>query len=269
MNTPIFEDERFVLLEPHATLVAKSTPIPGAIPGLYESLGGEYRERHEQADSPAPTMEFAGRVCYEAFSCKNEATDSHEGYLRNIAEQNHGSVFEHSSYSFFLSGISRSDSHEIVRHRHLSFSQKSQRYVLNSTPYEISLHPTLFEAAFEAAEGSQELYDFADRVADDFGSAQDEYKHLRDLGYDRKQAAEAARAYLPNAAAVNMVVTGNVRSWMEFVSKRHHPSADASLQHLAGLVYDILKKELPEVFSEEARAIWDWQFSQGGVKNDV
>lgn len=264
MNKPIFEDERFVLLEPHAVLIAKSTPIPGVIGGLYEALGGEYRERHDVTDSPAPTMEFAGRVCYEAFACKNEATDSHEGYLRNIAEKNHGSVFEHSSFSFFFSGISRADSHEIVRHRHFSFSQKSQRYVLNSTPFEISLHPTLFEAAKD----SQELFNFAERVADDFESAQAEYEVLRSMGYSRKQAAEAARSYLPNAAAVNMVVTGNVRSWMEFVSKRHHPSADASLQHLAGLVYDILKKELPEVFSEEARAIWDWQFSQGEAKYD-
>ena len=265
MSTPIFEDERFVLLEPHAVLIAKSTPIPGVIQGLYEALGGSYRERHDKTDSPAATMEFAGRTCYEAFSCKSEATDSHEGYLRNIANQNHGSVFEHSSFSFFFSGISRADSHELVRHRHFSFSQKSQRYVLNSTPFEISLHPTLFEAM----EDSQELHNFADRIADDFESAQAEYEVLRNMGYSRKQAAEAARLYLPNAAAVNIVVTGNVRSWMEFVSKRHHPSADASLQHLAGLVYDILKEELPEVFSEEARAIWDWQFSQGGVQNDV
>lgn len=263
-NTPLFKDERFVLLTPHTVLIAKSTPIPGVIPGLYESLGGEYRERHDKIDSPAVTMEFAGRVCYEAFASKNEATDSHEGYLRNIAEQNHGSVFEHSSFTMFFSGISRADSHELVRHRHFSFSQKSQRYVLNSTPYEISLHPTLYHSA----ESAKDLFDFANHISDNFERAQAEYQHLRDQGYDRKQAAEAARQYLPNSAAVNLVMSGNVRSWMEFVSKRHHESADASLQMIAGQVYEILKKELPEVFSEEARAIWDWQFSQSKPKNE-
>lgn len=262
MNEPLMEDQHFVLLEPHAVLIAKSTPIPGIISGLYESLGGEYRERHQRTDSPAATMEFAGRVCYEAFKAKNPDTDSHAGYLRNIAEQNHGSVFEHSSYSFFLSGISRADSHEIVRHRHLSFSQKSQRYVLNQIPFEISVHPTIAKSF----EFEDDVMDFAEPVVENFWKAQGVYEDLREAGYSRKQAAEAARAYLPNAASVNMVVTGNVRSWMEFISKRDHDAADASLQEIAHQIYDILHEELPEIFSFDVRDIWDWQFSQEAPK---
>lgn len=255
-------DERFVLLEPHAVLVAKSAPIPGVIAGLYEALGGEYRERHDKTDSPAATMEFAGRTCYQAYSCASEKTDSHEGYLHNILHQRHESVLEHSSYTFFLSGISRADSHEIVRHRHLSFSQLSQRFVLNETPYEISLHPTIAETV----NGQGSLEPYIEQLVGSFDAARYEYEFLSESGYSRKQAAEAARTLLPNAASVSMVVTGNVRSWMEFISKRDHEAADRSLQVIAGHIYEILKNELPEVFSEEARAIWDESASQAAMK---
>ena len=77
----------------------------------------------------ANVMEFAGRLCYDAFGRKREETREIRDYLANIMDQVHLSVLEHSSFTFLLSNISRAATHEIVRHRHLSFSQESQRFV--------------------------------------------------------------------------------------------------------------------------------------------
>ena len=72
--------------------------------------------------------EFAGRLCY--MSQKNPAQRTTRDYLENIKKQGHGSVFEHANYSLLLEGISRSLTHELVRHRAgFAYSQLSQRYV--------------------------------------------------------------------------------------------------------------------------------------------
>ena len=260
-NHVLEENERYRLLAPNALLIAKSVPVPGVIQALYDLNDGADRERFENLDSAQPVIEFAGRVCYHAFGCKNANTDSAEGYINNILDQKHFSVLEHSSFSFYFTGISRADSHEIVRHRHFSFSQKSQRYVLEKTPYEISVHPTIHYVHLD--DGHE---DFAEEIVCGFDNAKEAYDNLRTLGLTHKEASEAARQYIPNAAAVDMVVTGNARSWLEFISKRNHEAADQSLNYLAGQVWEILQKELPEVFSYQARKLWDEQFAQGKPK---
>lgn len=253
---------KYELLAPAVTLLQKSAPLENMIPTMYGLLGGEQRDRHFDIHSPRAVIEFAGRVCYRALKAKNPDTDSHRGYLHNILKQKHYSVLEHSSYTFLMTGISRADSHEIVRHRHFSFSQESQRFVMQSEPFQISVHPTI---DYEV----ESLAKYAEDLSKGFEYANDLYNSLKEGGFKHKQAAEAARQALPNAAAVTMVVTGNVRSWMEFISKRDHPAADAAIQDIARQVADILADELPEVFDEESRAIWDDQFSQRGVQKEV
>src|SRR5207244_5056183 len=72
--------------------------------------------------------EFAGRICY--MSQHNPANRSTAEYLENIKKQGHGSVLEHAVYVLLIEGISRSCSHELVRHRAgFGYSQLSQRYV--------------------------------------------------------------------------------------------------------------------------------------------
>ena len=72
--------------------------------------------------------EFAGRLCY--MSQRNPASRTTRDYLENIKKQGHGSVLEHANYSLLLEGVSRSLTHELVRHRAgFAFSQLSQRYV--------------------------------------------------------------------------------------------------------------------------------------------
>jgi thymidylate synthase (FAD) len=108
-----------ILREPRVTLIARPQFLePGHLPVQWkgDSSDGER------------IAEFAGRLCY--MSQNNPAGRTTAEYLRNILEQGHGSVFEHSTYVMLIEGISRSCSHELVRHRAgWGYSQLSQRYV--------------------------------------------------------------------------------------------------------------------------------------------
>jgi thymidylate synthase (FAD) len=73
--------------------------------------------------------EFAGRACYQSWSKPNPATATNAGYLKHILEVGHLSVLEHGTVTFYMTGVSRSFTHELIRHRHFSYSQLSQRYV--------------------------------------------------------------------------------------------------------------------------------------------
>ena len=81
------------------------------------------------ADGGQALAEFAGRACYQAWHKPNRSTATNAGYLRHILDVGHLSVIEHASATFYITGVSRSLTHELIRHRHFSFSQLSQRYV--------------------------------------------------------------------------------------------------------------------------------------------
>ena len=94
--------------------------------------------------------EFAGRLCY--MSQKNPASRTTRDYLENIKKQGHGSVLEHANYSLLLEGVSRSLTHELVRHRAgFAYSQLSQRYV-DETDANFVIPPAVIgDAALETA----------------------------------------------------------------------------------------------------------------------
>ena len=105
-------------VSPKVQLVAKTEFFPPAeVPWSTDADGGE------------ALAEFAGRACYQSWKKPNPVTATNAGYLRHILEVGHLSVLEHGSVSFYITGISRSLTHELIRHRHFSYSQLSQRYV--------------------------------------------------------------------------------------------------------------------------------------------
>src|SRR4051812_20738993 len=170
-------------------------------------------------DGGQALAEFAGRACYQSWDKPNPATATNEGYLRHILEVGHLSVLEHGTVSMYLTGVSRSLTHELIRHRHFSYSQLSQRYVPERDaamvePAVIAEDPELHEK-FLAATGAavaayEELLEALERRFADLPNAT-----LR-----RKQARQAARAVLPNATETRVVVTGNYRAWRHFVAMR-------------------------------------------------
>lgn len=201
---------------------------------------------------------LSGRLCYMSFHKPNKATATNEGYLKNIIAQEHFSVLEHSSASFLIEGVSRSLTHELCRHRHLSFSQLSQRYVNESDAHMVT-PPAIKEHSRDNGDSPDsfitdvgEAWDDIDsgRVLDFRGAYQRLVKSLTDEGLPRKQAREAARAVLPNATETKIVVTGNMRAWRDVLKKRWHVAADAEIRQLAGELLRQLREIAPNTFQD-------------------
>lgn len=195
--------------------------------------------------SDAETLtEFAGRACYESFHRPNPATATTADYLtRTLFEQGHWSIAEHATATFYITGVSRAFTHELIRHRHLSYSQLSQRFV-DEADAKIVVPP-----AVKCESELQALDDVTQTALDKYAlvAAGLEVDH----GLPRKQAREAARAVLPNMTETRIVVTGNLRAWHEVIERRTAPDADAEMQEVMGMVRDQLTTIAPTIFPEE------------------
>lgn len=179
--------------------------------------------------------EFAGRNCYRSFSKPNSATRSNESYLANILRIGHESILEHSSVSFYVEGVSRNLLLELERHRHLSFSVLSTRYVSHEE-YGVACHPNTPEGLHDA------IYLLEARAR---GLADVIYKTAIDDGYTNKQATEVARQVLPGNMETKFIVTGNVRAWRYVVKLRNSAEADKEIQMFAKEVLSNLKNISP------------------------
>ncbi len=194
--------------------------------------------------------EFAGRLCYQSWNRPNPDTATNDGYLANILKQRHFSVLEHSSATFYVAGVSRSLSHELVRHRFLSFSQLSQRFVDESS-VEMVTPPAI--AAQDALGAHATKFAF-NRAGDHAAGHYEEIAQtLLRAGLSRKQAREAARAVLPNATETRFVVTGNLRAWRDVLERRLSPAADAEIRELAQKILAELKIIAPNAFQDFAK----------------
>lgn len=192
--------------------------------------------------------EFAGRSCYQSWSMPNPETATTEGYLANIIKQGHFSVLEHASATFYVEGVSRNLTHELIRHRHLSYSELSQRYVDMSDAQGI-IPPAIRD--IHERSGTKDDLDLANPFlkedADDYSEV---VALLTAVGYSRKQAREAARFYLPSGMETKIVVTGNMRAWRDMLHKRYSVHADAEIQEFAAEVLSQLREIAPASFQD-------------------
>jgi thymidylate synthase (FAD) len=201
------------------------------------------------ADGGPALVEFAGRACYQSWSKPNPRTATNAAYLRHIIDVGHFSVLEHASVSFYITGISRSCTHELIRHRHFSYSQLSQRYVPEHDaqvvlPPGIENDPELEEIFTASADASRATYaELLSRLEARF--ADEPNAVLR-----RKQARQAARAVLPNATETRIVVTGNYRAWRHFIAMRASEHADIEIRRLAIECLRQLIEVAPQAFSD-------------------
>lgn len=192
--------------------------------------------------------EFAGRLCY--MSQKNPAKRPTAEYLENIKKQGHGSVLEHANYSLLLEGVSRSLTHELVRHRAgFAYSQLSQRYVDESVARFVVPPAIIGDAALEAAwkaqmESAQKTY-----VAL-VEELMKRYDWVTDKVHRRKMAREAARGVLPNSTETKIVATANARAWRTMLELRCGEGAEQEIRRLAVMVLRVLQKEAPAFFSD-------------------
>jgi thymidylate synthase (FAD) len=192
--------------------------------------------------------EFAGRLCY--MSQHNPAGRSTREYLENIKKQGHGSVLEHATYSLLLEGVSRSLTHELVRHRAgFAYSQLSQRYVDESeaafvVPPAIAGDEVLEGAWRAQIESAQSTY--VALVA----QLMERYGWVADKVHRRKMAREAARGVLPNSTETKIVVTGNARAWRTMLELRSSEAAELEIRRAAVMILRVLQQEAPAFFSD-------------------
>jgi thymidylate synthase (FAD) len=192
--------------------------------------------------------EFAGRLCY--MSQGNPASRPTREYLENIKKQGHGSVLEHANYSILLEGVSRSLTHELVRHRAgFAYSQLSQRYVDESQAAFVVPPAVAGDAALESAwreqiESAQRTYvALVDQLID-------RYRWVDDKVHRRKMAREAARGVLPNSTETKIVVTANARAWRTMLELRSSEGAELEIRRCAVAVLRLLMTEAPGFFSD-------------------
>src|SRR5690348_15580919 len=206
---------------PRVTLIARP-----------EFLAPEHRRVQWQGPSSAGERlaEFAGRICY--MSQHNPASRSTAEYLENIKKQGHGSVLEHAVYVLLIEGISRSCSHELVRHRAgFGYSQLSQRYVDESHAAFV-LPPAMAGDPALEAEWEKEVADAQAAYVRAVEALMQRYAGITDKVHRRKVAREAARSVLPNATEVKIVVSANARAWRTMLELRTSEGAELEIRRI-------------------------------------
>ena len=176
------------------------------------------------------------RQCYSPLSGKDlwdKVTDDQKARLiRQIISSGHTSTIEHATFSFAIEGVSRALTHQLVRHRLASYSQKSQRYV-SEGGFEYILPPKI--AAIPEA---KKLY------LAELQKIQEDYNKLIELGIP----AEDARMLLPNACETKIVVTMNARALFNFFEERLCNRAQWEIRIMAGMMLKELRKVATLIF---------------------
>lgn len=223
------------IVTPRVQLLAHTT--------IDEKAISEWMSIQDASTDAETLLTMAGRNCYRSFHRPNEATYDDADYLRRtLGEQGHWSISEHATATLYFTGVSRAFLAELTRHRHLSFSVESQRFI-NANDANIVLPP----AVRELDKGDQDWFLLlAEESIEDYKSIQADLHH-----HPKKQRNEAARALLPNAVETRMVVTGNLRAWHEVIQRRTQPDADAEIQEVMRLAREALHTVSPVIFPKE------------------
>lgn len=174
-------------------------------------------------------LEYAGRLCYASTS----KLGSSETWLQSRIRQGHESLIEHASATFYIKA-SRALTHELVRHRIASYSQRSQRYVHETdmdyiTPQELTKD-----------DNTENKRIFREAISSSWQS----YQQL--LGNGVKP--ETARYVLPNACATEIICTWNFREIRHILKLRTSSSALPEFQEVATRIKSIMKEQSPKVF---------------------
>lgn len=199
----------------------------------------------------------AGKVCYDTYGVDGNPVNRH---VQNLVAQGHFSVIEHVHVGVFIEGISRGCSHELVRHRHFNWSQRSTRYTEETgaaivlEPYyadiynrgeefhscsdEALLIRGFLEQAEEAIAVYAEQVKLLDRLAPPEMSARDK----------RKWCRGKARQLLPHALETRLVMTGNMLSWRQFFIKRTSRHAEPEMRRLAEKLFKTVTPTMASAF---------------------
>jgi thymidylate synthase (FAD) len=192
--------------------------------------------------------EVAGRVCYMSFA--KPRPGGNKAYMDRIISVRHGSVLEHCVFNFIFTGVSRSFTHELIRHRAgFGYSQLSQRYVDESEtdfvePPCIAEDAELHAVWLAAVEECQSAYV---KLVNGLAT---KYEDVEDTTLRRKLARQAARSVLPNATETKIFVTANARSLRHFIELRANEHAETEIRVVAAKVLTVLQEQAPNLFGD-------------------
>lgn len=251
------------LREPGVVLVSKPSVNTGNLAVFMDSYDPTLHfEDYLQDPSVLPAGEqlckTMGQLCYLSFGPQRSKNNQAARYFDNILESGHGSVLEHANYSFVFYGISRSLTHELVRHRAgFAFSQVSQRYVdgtklrfVMRPEFLPSRSPELAEMFYDDIDQARLRYDqYAERLlqSPDLEQLRKDRMSRTDL---RKRVNQVARGVLPNFTEAPIGVTANVRAWRHFCNMRGSVHAESEIRRLTVMVAKCLKVVAPLLFAD-------------------
>ncbi len=264
-----------IFTEPQVYIVGRQTVDNAELDRFLDDHGVTWESDSEVAAEVL--TETAGRACFMSFARPRPGGNS--AYLSHIKEAGHGSVLEHAVWNLIITNVSRSLTHELIRHRTNSFSQLSQRYVDESVaeyvePDIIANDPDLHDIWLDAVKHSHAAYvKLAAKLAvklepelarryrlDPQRNIDDPDLRQSDLGLIaasrtelRKAARQAARSVLPNATETKIFVTANGRSLRHFCEQRGSRHADPEIRKLANKVFDVLVAESPNLFGDYSK----------------
>ena len=235
-----------ILRDPAVYLVGRQTIGDSELDRFLHDHGVSWQSDTEVAAEYL--SEVAGRVCYMSFA--KPRPGGNKAYLEHILEVGHGSVLEHGVWNFVFTGLSRTCTHELIRHRAgFGYSQLSQRYVDESIaeyvePDCIAENPELHKVWLDAVAQAHHAYiKLTEGLQAVFENEPD--KTLR-----RKLARQAARSVLPNATETKIFVTANARALRHFIELRGSRHAEVEIRKLAVQVLRIMQNEAPNLFRD-------------------
>lgn len=247
----------------------EGTPLNNLLARAYGELGS----------GPGDDIaEFAGRQCYRSWKTGRGNAD----YIENVKQMGHGSIFEHASCCFQITGVSRSLTHELIRHRvGTAYSQESQRYV-DANEMQFVIPPLLMNAINYALDGDEftlknvmavddeDVIDGLNLFRSSCQHALDGYRDMQPMlkrlaeraqaaaangdvkaaTSAQKRANEAARSVLPNASETRLVFTCNLRQMQHVLTLRGTDGADLEIRRMVIALLDNSRAYAPNFFRD-------------------
>src|ERR687893_1519077 len=246
IHSPVFRTAAGTayLKAPGVVILTRPQTNVGGLGGFLEGFDPdlrfpEYLDDPTELPDSSQLCKAAGQLCYASFGPRRTTNENAAAYFGRLTGAGHGSVLEHASFSFLLYGISRSVTHELVRHRAgAAFSQVSQRYVSGAVLRFVE------RPEYQEDEELHRLFEErADRAAAEYEAMAEHLLERQEGGASmlsadyktdaRKKVQQTARSLLPNETEAPMVFTGNVRALRHIIEIRADAHAESEIRTLA------------------------------------
>lgn len=256
--------------QPKVFMLAHTSVNDNEVGRFLHHLGA--REWSTDASTSAEELiEIAGRSCYRSFGVGlnpnvKKVREGNTAYIGNILKQRHGSVLEHATVTFGFVDVSRVFTHEIVRHRHCSFSQESLRYVrLEDLKAYL---PQIFqqldrERGISLGRSMANYFEEAEDVQKEAA----EVTEIDEMGFDeKKKLTSAMRRLAPIGLATMIIVTTNHRHWRHIISQRTSIHAEEEIRLVMQEVARQLRQMFPAIYQDmQEDSEGSFSFSNEGV----